>query len=99
VKLKEYGAVGATWLASPVGAYREMGTQEGGRLVEDDWFDAIDDLVRHRFKRRRLSRQALRWARSQTVDDHASLWEDAFLGAIERAAARVKPQRSAAVRG
>jgi hypothetical protein len=88
IKLKEYGSIGASWLASPVGAYRDMGTKEGGRLVADDeWFEALDGLIRSRFKRQRLSRQALKWARSQTVERFASRWEEEFSLAIERASA------------
>lgn len=89
VKLKEYGAVGAAWLASPVGAYREVGGGEGGRLVGDDeWFDALDGLIRSGFRRKRLSRQALKWARAQTIDRFASRWEEEFELAIERARTR-----------
>jgi hypothetical protein len=89
VKLKEYGAVGAAWLASPVGAYRERGSGEGGRLVGDaEWFDALDGLIRSGFKRRRLSRQALKWARSQTIEHFAGRWEEEFSLAIERSRAR-----------
>ncbi|MFI5010240.1 MAG: hypothetical protein ACHQDY_08205 [Solirubrobacterales bacterium] len=89
VKLKEYGAVGAAWLASPVGAYRERGGGQGGRLVEDsEWFEALDSLIRSGFRRKRLSRQALKWARSQTIDRFAVRWEEEFELAIERARAR-----------
>jgi glycosyltransferase involved in cell wall biosynthesis len=89
VKLKEYAAAGAPWLASPVGPYREMGRGRGGRLVEDDdWYGALDGLIRSGFKRRRRTREAMRWARSQTVDAHASTWEQAFVGAIEHAGER-----------
>jgi hypothetical protein len=86
IKLQEYSAVGAVWLASPVGAYHEMGAKEGGQLVGDDgWLDALNGLVSSRFKRRRLSRQALKWAQSQTIDRFASQWEEEFELAIERA--------------
>jgi glycosyltransferase involved in cell wall biosynthesis len=89
VKLKEYGSVGAAWLASPVGAYRERGAGEGGRLVGDgEWFDALDGLIRGGFRRRRLSRQALKWARAQTIDRYASQWEEEFTLAVERARPR-----------
>jgi hypothetical protein len=89
VKLREYGAVGAAWLASPVGGYREHGSSEGGRLVGDgEWFDVLDGLIRGGFRRRRLSRQALKWARSQTIDRHASQWEEEFTRAMERGRAR-----------
>jgi len=89
IKLKEYASVGAAWLASPVGAYRDTGGGEGGRLVGDDeWFDALDGLIRGGLRRRRLSRQALRWAHAQTIDRFAARWEEEFSLAIERAQAR-----------
>ncbi len=89
VKLKEYGSVGTVWLASPVGAYRERGSGQGGRLVGDgEWFDALDGLIRSGFKRRRLSRQALKWASAQTIDRFASQWEEEFALAVERARRR-----------
>lgn len=89
IKLKEYSAVGATWLASPIGAYRDAGAKEGGQLVgEQQWFDALHGLIGSRLRRRRLSRQALKWARSQTIDRFASQWQDEFSQAIERAHAR-----------
>lgn len=103
VKLKEYGAVGAAWLASPVGAYRERGSGEGGRLVGDgEWFEALDGLIRGGLRRRRLSRQALKWARAQTIDRHTSQWEEEFTLAIERGHARggsPSAQRHLPVRG
>lgn len=89
VKLKEYGAVGAAWAASPVGPYRGLGEKQGGVLVPDDhWFDALDRLVRNRILRYRLARRALRWAKTQTVDRHAIDWEKRFLLAIESADTR-----------
>ncbi|HEV3071322.1 MAG TPA: hypothetical protein VGY76_07860 [Solirubrobacteraceae bacterium] len=90
IKLKEYSAVGAAWLASPIGAYRDAGSREGGQLVgEEGWFAALHGLIRSRFKRHRLSRQALRWARSQAIAHFASQWEEEFAQAIERA--RLRP--------
>ncbi|HUA74972.1 MAG TPA: hypothetical protein VL988_09475 [Solirubrobacteraceae bacterium] len=86
VKLKEYGAGGACWLASPVGPYRDLGEKQGGSLVADgEWFEAIDRLLRSDRTRRRLAKRALKWARQQTVDKHAQLWESAFLAAMSRA--------------
>lgn len=42
VKLNEYGAAGMAWLASPVGAYTELGTDHGGCLAADTgWGSAI----------------------------------------------------------
>jgi hypothetical protein len=89
IKLKEYASGGAAWLASPVGPYAELGEREGGRLVSDEgWLGALDELVRSRRQRKRLARRALRWARAQTIDRLAHVWEREFEGAIERAAAR-----------
>jgi hypothetical protein len=89
VKLKEYGAGGAAWLASPVAPYAGLGERQGGMLVKDEeWFDAIGQLIRSPRKRRRLARRALRWAKSQTVDRHAAVWEREFERAIALAADR-----------
>ncbi len=90
VKLKEYGAGGAAWLASPVGPYRELTEKQGGLLVDDQaWFETLDRLVRDRRARRRLSRRALRWAKTQTIERHASIWEAEFQQAIARASERM----------
>jgi glycosyltransferase involved in cell wall biosynthesis len=87
VKLKEYGAAGAAWLASPVGPYRKLGEPQGGVLVADqEWATRLGELVENRRKRRRLAKQATRWSRGQTVDAHVDLWETAFADAIERRA-------------
>jgi hypothetical protein len=89
IKLKEYSAGGAAWLASPVGAYREMARGSGGLLVADgDWFEVLDRLLRSGLRRRRLSRQALRWARTQTLEQFACSWETAFALAVDRARRR-----------
>jgi glycosyltransferase involved in cell wall biosynthesis len=86
IKLKEYAASGIPWLASPIGPYRGLGEQQGGRLVpDDDWFDALDRLVARGRERRRLARKARAWAKSQTVESAASRWEKVFQ---EAAAAR-----------
>ncbi len=91
VKLKEYAGAGAPWLASPIGPYAGLGEEQGGRLVADDgWFEAIDDLVRHRFARGRLGRKARAWAKTQTIDAVAGRWEAVLEEAVEirRAAGR-----------
>jgi hypothetical protein len=86
VKLKEYAAGGAAWLASPVGPYRALGEREGGMLVGDDgWYAALDTLIRKSRLRKRLSRQATAWAKAQTIDRYAGLWETAFEEAIRLA--------------
>ena len=86
IKLKEYAAGGAAWLASPLGPYRALGEREGGMLVGDDgWYAALDMLVRKSRLRKRLSKRALVWAKTQTVDKHAATWETAFEQAIRLA--------------
>ncbi len=90
VKLKEYGAGGAVWLASDVGPYRGLGEKQGGLLVQDGhWFESLDRLVRDRRARRRLSRRALKWAKAQALDRHVTVWESAFEQAIEHARVRM----------
>ncbi|ADB53759.1 glycosyltransferase family protein [Conexibacter woesei] len=89
VKLKEYASSGTPWLASPIGPYAGMGEAQGGRLVDDDgWFDALDDLIGHRFARRRLGRKARAWAKTQTIDGAVGRWEAVLEEAIERRRAR-----------
>jgi glycosyltransferase involved in cell wall biosynthesis len=79
IKLKEYAASGVPWLASPVGPYQGLGEEQGGRLVSDDgWFEALDRLVSRPRERRRLARQAQRWAKRQTIDAVADRWEQVF---------------------
>src|ERR1700689_587321 len=56
VKIKEYSSGAAAWLASPVTPYRDLGEQQGGILVGDeDWFAALDHLVRNPRKRKHLA--------------------------------------------
>jgi glycosyltransferase involved in cell wall biosynthesis len=86
VKAREYAAAGVPWLASPVGAYAHLGEDEGGRLVEDDeWFDALDELVRSRRGRAKQAKRARAWAQRETIWSMSTLWEDAFAGAIAAA--------------
>jgi hypothetical protein len=86
VKVREYSAGAAAWLASPVTPYAGLGEEQGGVLVEDDgWFDAIDRLVRNHRTRRRLARRALRWAKRETIDRYSRAWEEAFENAIAQA--------------
>lgn len=82
IKVKEYAASGVPWLASPVGPYVGLGPNEGGILVPDDgWFEALDRLVVRKRERRRLARKASAWARRQTIDAAADVWERVFLEA------------------
>jgi glycosyltransferase involved in cell wall biosynthesis len=86
VKLKEYASGGTPWLASPVGPYLDLGEEQGGMLVADEgWLAAIDSLIRGHRLHKRLSKRALNWAKTQTIDRHVERWERTMLDAIERA--------------
>jgi glycosyl transferase family 1 len=90
VKAREYASAGVPWLASPVGAYEQLGEEQGGTHVEDDeWFDALDELIRNGRMRRRLAKRARAWAKRETMWNAAGVWEQVFLDAVEdgRAAA------------
>jgi hypothetical protein len=87
VKLKEYAAAGAMWLASPVGPYLGMGEEQGGELVaDDDWYAALERFVLDYRARVALMERARAWAKRQTCDLVAVRWESAFA----QAAARVR---------
>jgi glycosyltransferase involved in cell wall biosynthesis len=89
VKLKEYASAGLAWLASPVGPYLGMGEQEGGRLVPDgEWHMALQQLIANGRERRKLGKRALRWARSQGIEQHVDRWEAALRDAAAVAQAR-----------
>lgn len=88
VKLKEYAAAGACWLASPVGPYAGHGERQGGRLVPDDgWHAALARLVEKPRERARLAKRAGRWVAGETLSKHAAEWEARFEEAIGRARA------------
>lgn len=86
VKLKEYAAAGAMWLASPIGPYVGMGEQQGGLLVQDgDWLATLEQLVLDHERRRELTKRAQAWARRQTIVQAGDQWHAAFRDAIVRA--------------
>jgi glycosyltransferase involved in cell wall biosynthesis len=83
VKLKEYASAGVPWLASPVGPYAAMGEKEGGRLVRDDeWFQAIDQLIRKPRELQTLAKHAREWGAKQTISRNVALWERIFADAL-----------------
>lgn len=90
VKLKEYSAAGAAWVASPVGPYVGYGADEGGMLAEAGaWEMALEQLVTDPRRLRRLQKRAARWGRSQTVERNAQVWERCLLDVVRvRAGAR-----------
>jgi len=86
IKLKEYAAAGAAWLASPVGPYVGMGEEQGGQLVaEDAWLDALLALVDDDERRRTLAERARAWAAGQTIRAGGAQWQAAFRDAVARA--------------
>jgi hypothetical protein len=88
VKLKEYAAAGAMWLASPVGPYAGMGEEQGGLLVRDDeWLAVLEALLVDTDRRRALTDRAGAWARGQTIRAGAARWQAAYRDAVERARA------------
>jgi len=89
IKLKEYAAAGAMWLASPIGPYVAMGEAQGGLLVEHgDWRETLRALVEDHDRRLGLAASAHAWAKRQTVREAAGIWEGAFRSAILRARQR-----------
>ena len=88
VKVKEYAAAGAMWLASPVGPYVGMGEAQGGLLVaDDDWYAVLERFVLDHRARGELTERARAWARTQSADRAARQWETAFMQALARARA------------
>jgi hypothetical protein len=97
IKVKEYAACGAAWLASPVGPYVGLGEREGGRLVQDDaWRAELERLVLHGRDRRRLARRARSWAKTQTIDHGARRWEEHFMRAARIARGAARPEAGVA---
>jgi len=86
IKVKEYAAAGVPWLASPIGPYKDLGEQQGGRLVADyGWAEALAELVTDDTARAALAERAAAWGRSQTVHANVGEWEAVFAEAAERA--------------
>lgn len=99
IKLKEYGSVSVPWLASPVGPYRGLGEREGGQLVGDrDWYGALDALVRHPRRRRKLGKRGRGWAADNTISKQARRWMAVLDDVVEIARARAQPHTRAMAR-
>lgn len=99
VKVKEYAAAGVPWLASPIGPYKELGEEQGGRLVADyRWADELNAIVEDADARARLAERSAAWGRTQTVSANVDQWEAIFVEAAERvgrASAAPAPARPA----
>jgi glycosyltransferase involved in cell wall biosynthesis len=88
VKLKEYAAAGAMWVASPVGPYLGLGEEQGGLLVRDDeWLGTLEALLEDDDRRRALQASARAWVQGQTIRAGATRWQAAYRDAVERARA------------
>jgi glycosyltransferase involved in cell wall biosynthesis len=88
IKLKEYAAAGACWLASPIGPYVGLGEKQGGRLVADDgWHDALARLIDKPRERAKLTKRAGKWVAGETLTKAVRTWEARFQEAIARASA------------
>jgi len=98
IKVKEYAASGVPWLASPIGPYKELGEEQGGRLVPDyGWAEALTDLVTDDAARAGLAARARAWGRTQTVVGNVGEWEAVFADAAERAGRAVERPAARAV--
>jgi hypothetical protein len=88
VKLKEYAAAGAPWLASPIGPYADMGEKQGGRLVADErWHEELSRLIDRPRERRKLAKRATPWVAGETLTKHVGAWETALTSALRGPAA------------
>src|SRR5262249_49070464 len=86
VKLKEYAAAGACWLASPVGPYVGHGDKQGGQLVADDgWHDALARLLDKPREGAKLTKRAGKWVAGETLSKNTRAWEARFEEAVARA--------------
>jgi glycosyltransferase involved in cell wall biosynthesis len=91
IKVKEYGASGIPWLASPIGPYADLGEDQGGRLVPNgEWLAALTALVDDKGARKRLAKAGEKWAKTQTTDAVAGEWEAVLTEAARRAQARTQ---------
>lgn len=86
IKVKEYAAAGVPWVASPIGPYKGLGEEQGGRLVPDyGWAETLTELVTDTSAREALAERAAAWGRTQTVTHNVTEWEAVFAEAAERA--------------
>jgi len=86
IKVKEYAAGAIPWLASPIGPYRGLGEEQGGRLVPNHgWAEALTGLVTDAQARASLAERAAAWGRTQTVVANVGAWEAVFAEAAQRA--------------
>ncbi|HEV7771965.1 MAG TPA: hypothetical protein VGO48_01615 [Conexibacter sp.] len=95
IKVKEYAAAGVPWIASPIGPYKGLGAEQGGRLVPDyGWGEALTDLVTDGQARAELAEHAAAWGRTQTVTNNVGEWEAVFAEAATRAGRTVSVPRA-----
>jgi glycosyltransferase involved in cell wall biosynthesis len=82
VKFLEMSALGIPSIASAAGPYADV--VDHGRTgflarSERDWSKYLTKLINSPDLRARIGSAAREWARTQTVDRHAALWEQALI--------------------
>lgn len=94
VKLKEYAAGGAVWLASDVEPYRGLGEREGGKVIADDaWEREIGALIGDTRRRAALSANGRKWAAREVIVRHLGEWTEAFEDAAHLASSAPAARR------
>jgi glycosyltransferase involved in cell wall biosynthesis len=98
IKVKEYAAAGVPWLASPIGPYRGLGEEQGGRLVANHrWTEELTALIEYAEARAALAQRAAAWGETQTMTANVERWEEVFADVavrVGRAPAGVSARRS-----
>jgi glycosyltransferase involved in cell wall biosynthesis len=90
VKGLEFAGMGVPCVAPPIPAYQEWrGTTGTGAIVLPDnepasWYQALKSLIDDEALRRRMSRQALAFAQTRSID----LWAPRWMEVYQEAAAR-----------
>jgi glycosyltransferase involved in cell wall biosynthesis len=90
VKGLEMAGMGVPCVASPIPAYQEWrGTPGTGAIVLPDnepasWYQALKELIDDEQLRRRMSRQALAFARTRSIDVWAPRWMEVYREAATR---------------
>lgn len=83
IKWMEYSAMKYATVASDIPPYKGVLEHDRTALLvpesEDAWFDAIDELVRDKYKRVRLAQNAYDCVHSlHNMENHTHLWHDAY---------------------
>lgn len=94
LKLLEYAAVSIPYVASPREEYRRFHKESGGVGVLADtpkqWVAGIRDLMTAETRRKELGQQARAYAATQTVEQHAWRWLEAWQRALDIQQGKIK---------